>query len=98
MEGGQCAQMGRNTWIKQNRSADCDTAGEDVGTTEPRYINIGGKATVYMGKGDRILIETPGGGGWGDPCGVMWQEGTQSKPIWEARGSFSERAAVQASF
>ena len=32
---------------------------------KPRVINIGGKATVLMGKGDRLVIETPGGGGWG---------------------------------
>jgi N-methylhydantoinase B/oxoprolinase/acetone carboxylase alpha subunit len=34
---------------------------------KPRVINIGGKATVLMGKGDRLVIETPGGGGWGTP-------------------------------
>ena len=33
----------------------------------PRIINIGGKATIWVGKGDRLVIETPGGGGWGVP-------------------------------
>ena len=33
---------------------------------DPRIINIGGKATILMGKGDRLLIETPGGGGYGN--------------------------------
>ncbi|KAF8752873.1 Hydantoinase B oxoprolinase [Rhizoctonia solani] len=32
-----------------------------------RMINIGGKATVFMGKGDHLVIHTPGGGGWGEP-------------------------------
>ncbi|KAF9223159.1 Hydantoinase B/oxoprolinase [Gyrodon lividus] len=95
MEGGESAMMGRNTWIKQRRKEDGDLLeGEDQ---EPRHVNIGGKATVFMGKGDRLLIETPGGGGWGLPsnavAGVL-----RHKPVWEARGSFAERAAAQASF
>jgi len=53
--------MGRNTWIKQRREADGDVGDEDG----PREVNIGGKASVGMGKGDRLVIETPGGGGWG---------------------------------
>jgi N-methylhydantoinase B len=28
---------------------------------------IGGKATVQVKPGDRLVIETPGGGGWGEP-------------------------------
>jgi 5-oxoprolinase (ATP-hydrolysing) len=65
---------------------------------EPRYINIGGKATVWMGKGDRIVIETPGGGAWGTPEeGSKEEEATHVK-AWEPRGSFAERAAKQAGF
>lgn len=89
--------MGRNTWIKQRRQQDGDlVVDEDRG---PRHVNIGGKATVFMGKGDRLLIETPGGGGWGTPskggANVVMQS---HKPAWEARGSIAERAAAQASF
>ncbi|KAG8221519.1 Hydantoinase B/oxoprolinase [Butyriboletus roseoflavus] len=96
VDGGADARMGRNTWIKQRRQQDGDlVADEDQG---PRHVNIGGKATVLMGKGDRLLIETPGGGGWGTPS-TGGAEGVQShKPAWEARGSFAERAAAQASF
>ncbi len=28
---------------------------------------IGGKATAQMRAGDRLIVETPGGGGWGSP-------------------------------
>jgi 5-oxoprolinase (ATP-hydrolysing) len=98
LEGGGAAMMGRNTWIKQRRAEDGDIpeedSNEDLG---PRHINIGGKATVFMGKGDRLLIETPGGGGWG-PEGDQLDTIQEYKPAWEARGSFAERAAAQAEF
>jgi 5-oxoprolinase (ATP-hydrolysing) len=91
--------MGRNTWIKQRRAEDGDipeeTSEEDLG---PRHINIGGKATVFMGKGDRLLIETPGGGGWGRPDESQLEASDEYKHAWEARGSFAERAAAQAGF
>jgi N-methylhydantoinase B/oxoprolinase/acetone carboxylase alpha subunit len=73
MEGGGPADMGRNTWIKQLRQEDGDLPEEynnkDDGSLAPpgpRHINVGGKATIWMGKGDRLIIETPGGGGWGE--------------------------------
>jgi len=64
-----------------------------------REINVGGKATIRMGKGDRLRIETPGGGGWGLPGE---QEGVQSDGLeyvkrWAGRGSLAEREATQAS-
>ena len=63
MEGGSPGAMGRNTWIKKLRDEDGDV--EEMEASDTREINIGGKATVWMGKGDRLLIETPGGGAWG---------------------------------
>ncbi|KAG2108971.1 Hydantoinase B/oxoprolinase [Suillus discolor] len=99
MAGGEPAMMGRNTWIKQRRAEDSDipeeTSEEDMG---PRCINIGGKATVFMGKGDRLLIETPGGGGWGMPDEGQFETTDEHKHPWEARGSLAERAAAQAGF
>jgi 5-oxoprolinase (ATP-hydrolysing) len=99
MAGGDPAAMGRNTWIKQRRSENGDIpeedSNEDLG---PRHINIGGKATVFMGKGDRLLIETPGGGGWGEPEEGQLDTNQEYRHAWEARGSFVERAAAQAEF
>ncbi|GAA5902068.1 uncharacterized protein JCM6883_000481 [Sporobolomyces salmoneus] len=66
LEGGGDGQTGRNIWVKKLRAEDGDlppdVKEEDA---QPRKVYLGGKATVKMGKGDRIVIETPGGGGWG---------------------------------
>lgn len=48
-EGGCNGAMGQNLWSRHD------------GT----LLNLGGKATVTVAKGDRIVINTPGGGGWG---------------------------------
>ena len=65
-----------------------------------REINIGGKATVWMGKGDRLVIETPGGGGWGIDESAQHGKRSPFEHVsgWEPRGSIAERAAAQASF
>ncbi|KAG8761377.1 hypothetical protein FRC14_004782 [Serendipita sp. 396] len=74
LHGGNPGKSGRNLWIKQLREEDGDLpeqtrnpAEGDLPPNKPRVINIGGKATVMMGKGDRFIIETPGAGGWGAP-------------------------------
>lgn len=74
MEGGEPAMKGRNTWIKRRRREDGDLVDDCLESKQHRFINIGGKATVFMGKGDRLLIETPGGGGWGLPINSTVQE------------------------
>lgn len=96
LEGGGPGALGRNTWIKQLRAEDGDLTKEN-GALEERHINIGGKATVWMGKGDRLRIETPGGGAWGAPGE---QDGAEAAHVrgWEPRGSVAERAAAQAAF
>ncbi|KAJ3821484.1 Hydantoinase B/oxoprolinase [Lentinula raphanica] len=100
MEGGGPGAFGRNTWIKQPRDEDGDIPEDSVAPKGARNINIGGKATVWMGKGDRLLIETPGGGAWGVPesDSSKLDEWNQEKPQWEPRGSFAERAKAQAAF
>ncbi|KAJ3341068.1 hypothetical protein HDU93_005700 [Gonapodya sp. JEL0774] len=52
MDGGECGARGRNIWIRN-------------GADKERWINIGGKNTVLVAKGDRLRVETPGGGGYG---------------------------------
>ncbi|KAH8892116.1 hypothetical protein GQ53DRAFT_863833 [Thozetella sp. PMI_491] len=51
MNGGSDGKRGVNLWVKKNG----------------RTINFGGKNTAQMHKGDRIVIQSPGGGGWGVP-------------------------------
>jgi 5-oxoprolinase (ATP-hydrolysing) len=48
--GGQCGEVGKNT----------------VERDDGRVENIGGIATVEMNAGDVFIIETPGGGGYGE--------------------------------
>lgn len=68
LEGGQAGQVGMNLWIKKRRLEDGDLdESRSNGDQEDRVISLGGKRTVKMGKNDRIIIITPGGGGWGTP-------------------------------
>lgn len=101
MEGGGPGALGRNTWLKKLRQEDGDLTDDDESQTRTREINIGGKATVWMGKGDRLLIETPGAGAWGAVEGGGEDQQFGSVPhvkAWEPRGSIAERAAAQAGF
>ncbi|RMF77777.1 MAG: hydantoinase B/oxoprolinase family protein [Chloroflexi bacterium] len=50
LQGGEPGQLGVNCIIRAD------------GTQE----NVGGKHTTTLHPGDRVIIETPGGGGWGD--------------------------------
>ncbi|KAF5510264.1 Uncharacterized protein CGCS363_v003719 [Colletotrichum siamense] len=54
MAGGEEGQRGVNLWIRK----------DDTDNTV-RTISLGGKATVMMNPGDRIIVQTPGGGGYG---------------------------------
>ncbi|KAF3007738.1 hypothetical protein E8E13_009895 [Curvularia kusanoi] len=68
-----------------------DATDEDI---EYRFINLGAKNTASMQPGERIIIHTPGGGGWG-------KEGEESrvehkkdpKAAWRG-GSVAERHAT----
>ncbi|KAJ0120466.1 hypothetical protein J7T55_015194 [Diaporthe amygdali] len=57
MAGGCDGARGRNIWVRQ-----------DPKNGSERYISLGGRATTMMSPGDRIIVQTPGGGGYGkDP-------------------------------
>jgi 5-oxoprolinase (ATP-hydrolysing) len=53
LEGGEDGARGKNTWFKRN---------QEGGLVE---INVGSNGIASLAKGDRVRIETPGGGGWG---------------------------------
>lgn len=55
MFGGEEGASGANYWVQK-----------DGGGGE-RWINIGSRGQVDMQTGDRCVIHTPGGGGWGRP-------------------------------
>ncbi|KAJ5607724.1 hypothetical protein N7537_004343 [Penicillium hordei] len=54
LAGGESGQAGLNLYMKK-----------ELDGTE-RVINIGGKMELVVQPGERILIHTPGGGGWGN--------------------------------
>ncbi|KAL1852997.1 hypothetical protein Plec18170_005579 [Paecilomyces lecythidis] len=54
LEGGEDGKRGENIWIKASG----------------RSVNLGGKNTALMGVGDRIIVKSPGGGGWGKVSSV----------------------------
>lgn len=55
MHGGENGESGANYWVQKLENG-----------TE-RWVNIGPRGQVNMKTGDRCVIHTPGGGGWGSP-------------------------------
>ena len=100
LEGGEPGAMGRNTWVKQPRKDDGDLPEDENTPPAARHINIGGKAAVFMGKGDRLLIETPGAGAWGarEDDEQLYEHDHSHVKAWAARGSLAERERAQAGF
>lgn len=81
LAGGEDAACGLNIWVrkvekaswerqmrrlkgKEGKRKDNEEKEEDV-EYEERHINMGAKNSAPMKAGDRIIINTPGGGGWG---------------------------------
>ncbi|KAL1847141.1 hypothetical protein Plec18167_001983 [Paecilomyces lecythidis] len=58
MEGGHPASVGRNFYLSHNEEGGFDK------------INLGSQAVVNVKPGERMQINTPGGGGWGTPIEV----------------------------
>ncbi|KAJ5100380.1 hypothetical protein N7456_006432 [Penicillium angulare] len=58
MAGGRPGAAGKNLYIKKEADG------------KQRTINIGGKMELNVSPGERIIINTPGGGGWGTPRGA----------------------------
>ncbi|OOF93899.1 hypothetical protein ASPCADRAFT_7390 [Aspergillus carbonarius ITEM 5010] len=56
MNGGEPGERGANYWVRRVKNSERE---------EWRWINIGAKNMVRMDAGDRCVIHTPGGGGWG---------------------------------
>ncbi|PWN92960.1 Hydantoinase B/oxoprolinase [Acaromyces ingoldii] len=88
LNGGGDGQSGLNIWVKKDESGE---AGAE------RRINLGGKTTVKFKRGDRIIVNTPGGGGWGTPEGDAKQQNDADKThvhIDRRQGSLAEREAA----
>jgi N-methylhydantoinase B len=59
LQGGEPGATGINRLQRVNLNPDSHS----FGSTEEQII--GGKYTTHVEAGDRVIIETPGGGGWG---------------------------------
>ncbi|KAJ9603670.1 hypothetical protein H2200_011856 [Cladophialophora chaetospira] len=75
MHGGGDAQCGKNIWVRKVKKVQSQgTGGEHEGKRrangqedefEERLISMGAKNTASMQPGERIIVMTPGGGGYG---------------------------------
>lgn len=83
MAGGEDAECGQNLWIRK------------LPNGEIRTINLGGKNTAAMKAGERIIINTPGGGGYGavDAERAVVEE-KDPKLAWKG-GSLANRMVTQ---
>lgn len=80
MAGGEAAEAGLNLYVKK----------EHDGTE--RIINIGGKMELNVQPGERVIIHTPGGGGWGNSSDIPAVDSKASPPAL----SFQPRGSVHA--
>ena len=92
LNGGEDAGCGKNFWARKVRKGG---KGEDRDERTERWINMGAKNTANMQPGERIVVMTPGGGGWG-------KVGEESRAVrrkdhqesWR-KGSLAARAEAQ---
>lgn len=82
MAGGEPASLGLNLWASR------DAAGNE------RVVNMGGKNSVPMKAGDRVVIMTPGGGGYG-PLSKEAAVQPRKETLFVGNGTFAERIAQQ---
>ncbi|KAI9707327.1 MAG: hypothetical protein M1836_000287 [Candelina mexicana] len=98
LEGGEDAACGMNVWVRHVRKGG---RGEDREEWEDRRINLGGKNTAGMASGERIVVMTPGGGGWGDVGGERMVGGDavgvgrKDHTLAWRKGSLAARAMTQ---
>lgn len=95
LHGGEDASCGINYWVRKVQRA---------GSTEfvERKISLGAKNTASMQPGERIMICTPGGGGWGavpegnddERRAKKWMAEQDPKHTWRG-GSLGMRTQMQ---
>jgi 5-oxoprolinase (ATP-hydrolysing) len=106
LAGGEDAACGMNLWVRKlRRSAragddqrERSREHEEEEEEEERIISLGGKNTANMKPGERIIVMTPGGGGWGRTGEKSQAEKSRSDSMaaWK-KGSLAMRMAMQES-
>ena len=102
LEGGGDAACGINYWVRKVKKVGRDLSGEarkEEGKEEEqeeRWINLGGKNTAAMKPGERIVVCTPGGGGWGPEGGEkrLAERRKDDQASWR-KGSIAQRSDAQ---
>ncbi|KAJ9226833.1 hypothetical protein DTO027B5_2049 [Paecilomyces variotii] len=90
LEGGEDAQRGENIWVRRIPKRD---GTEDE--WEERHINLGAKNTAKMQPGERIIVRTPGGGGWGiSGTKKKARDEQDARHAWRG-GSLANRVSMQ---
>ncbi|KAK9467132.1 Hydantoinase B/oxoprolinase-domain-containing protein [Lipomyces arxii] len=91
LAGGDEASCGLNLWV---RLIDDGNGGK-----KERIINLGGKNTASMQTGERIIINTPGGGGYGHSHLERGDEQHRHDPkhSWRGQGSLAIYTSTQES-
>lgn len=88
LNGGSDAACGLNLWVRKTQIPGTEQ-------WEEREISLGGKNTASMKAGERMIICTPGGGGWGTPGGERNQRFEKDpKHAWRG-GSLATRMQTQ---
>jgi 5-oxoprolinase (ATP-hydrolysing) len=97
LEGGEDGHCGLNIWKRKIPKPDVNSDGlKGEHDEESSYIsiNLGGKNTAEMKPGERIIINTPGGGGYGK---IGTEKGLKKRKDpsegWR-KGSIASRQAV----
>lgn len=110
LEGGEDAACGLNVWVRKvpkAKGSEDEKGPDEVNKEaeeeefEERRINLGAKNTAAMQPGERIIINTPGGGGWGKVGEVSLSDGHTKKKdprhAWRGGSVASRQAEAEAS-
>ena len=90
LKGGSDGEIGLNLWMRLSEDGSYNT------------INLGGKNTASIKAGERIIVCTPGGGGWGiatdgtSPTKKRKLKGPgHASDNWRGKGSLNETSGKQ---
>jgi 5-oxoprolinase (ATP-hydrolysing) len=94
LHGGEDAQCGKNIWVRNIKGKN-DEDGKE--TVVERRINLGAKNTASMQAGERIIVMTPGGGGYGKVGDEKQLRGREDHEKTWKKGSHAARQSEQES-
>ena len=91
MAGGGDAACGMNLWARRVHRTE---PARDDSEVEYQYVSLGAKNTASMQPGERIIVSSPGGGGWGPEGDEAREEQKQDALRAWRQGSVAQRMAM----